>query len=111
MVLALLIGAGFLAKPVWWQLRDYCAARFARQAGTAMQGKNWPVSVVGLPTATSVESTAVRRVKRCLGHAPADRLVFAADCGLSQTARWAAKRKLAAMCGGVRVLRNELGLA
>lgn len=52
-----------------------------------------------------------RRVKRCLEHAPADRLVFAPDCGLSQTARWAAKRKLAAMCAGVAAVRKELGLA
>lgn len=52
-----------------------------------------------------------RRVKRCLEHAPADRLVFAPDCGLSQTARWAAKRKLAAMCAGVAAARKELGLA
>ena len=52
-----------------------------------------------------------RRVKRCLEFAPADRLVFAPDCGLSQTARWAAKRKLANMVAGVRQVRRELGLA
>ena len=34
------------------------------------------------------------RVRLCLKHAPAERLVFAPDCGLSQTARWAAKQKL-----------------
>jgi 5-methyltetrahydropteroyltriglutamate--homocysteine methyltransferase len=51
-----------------------------------------------------------RRVKRCLEFAPADRLVFAPDCGLSQTARWAAKRKLVAMCAGVRQVRKQLGL-
>lgn len=44
----------------------------------------------------------VRRVKLCLEHAPADRLSFAPDCGLSQTARWAAKQKLANMVEGVR---------
>ncbi len=42
------------------------------------------------------------RVRRCLQYAPADRLSFAPDCGLSQTARWAAKRKLAALAEGVR---------
>ena len=46
-----------------------------------------------------------RRVKRCLEFAPADRLVFAPDCGLSQTARWAAKRKLASMVAGVKQVR------
>jgi len=50
------------------------------------------------------------RVKLCLEHAPAERLVFAPDCGLSQTARWAAKRKLKNMVEGVRQARRELGL-
>ena len=45
------------------------------------------------------------RVKACLQHAPADRLSFAPDCGLSQTARWAAKRKLADMVEGVHAVR------
>ncbi|MBN8247812.1 MAG: methionine synthase, partial [Verrucomicrobia bacterium] len=49
-----------------------------------------------------------RRVRRCLEHAPADRLVLAPDCGLSQTARWAARRKLAAMVEGVRQVRRTL---
>lgn len=51
-----------------------------------------------------------RRVRRCLEHAPAERLVFAPDCGLSQTARWAAKRKLANLVAGVGKVRRELGL-
>lgn len=49
------------------------------------------------------------RVRQCLQHAPADRLSFAPDCGLSQTARWAAKQKLSNMCEGVRRVRKELG--
>jgi 5-methyltetrahydropteroyltriglutamate--homocysteine methyltransferase len=49
------------------------------------------------------------RVRRCLKYAPADRLVFAPDCGLSQTARWAAKQKLINMVEGVKVVRKELG--
>ena len=48
------------------------------------------------------------RVRLCLRHAPADRLVFAPDCGLSQTARWAARRKLANMVEGTRIVRNEI---
>ena len=48
------------------------------------------------------------RVRHCLEHAPADRLAFAPDCGLSQTARWAAKRKLAAMVAGVEIVRATL---
>ena len=49
------------------------------------------------------------RVRLCLKHAPAERLVFAPDCGLSQTARWAAKQKLANMVSGVRLVKKELG--
>lgn len=48
------------------------------------------------------------RVRRCLKFAPADRLSFAPDCGLSQTARWAAKQKLRNMVEGVRRVRTEL---
>jgi 5-methyltetrahydropteroyltriglutamate--homocysteine methyltransferase len=42
------------------------------------------------------------RVKLCLKHAPAERLAFAPDCGLSQTARWAARQKLKNMVDGVQ---------
>lgn len=51
------------------------------------------------------------RVRRCLQHAPAERLSFAPDCGLSQTARWAAKQKLSNMVLGVQAVRRELGLS
>lgn len=51
----------------------------------------------------------IERVKLCLQHAPAERLSFAPDCGLSQTARWAAKRKLVNMVVGVQAVREELG--
>jgi 5-methyltetrahydropteroyltriglutamate--homocysteine methyltransferase len=54
-----------------------------------------------------VEEVA-RRVRLCLEHAPADRLSFAPDCGLSQTARWAAKQKLKNMVAGVHLVRDEI---
>lgn len=50
------------------------------------------------------------RVRKCLQFAPAERLSFAPDCGLSQTARWAAKLKLKNMVAGVRRVREELRL-
>lgn len=50
------------------------------------------------------------RVRECLHYAPAERLSFAPDCGLSQTARWAARRKLANMCAGVQIVRDEIGV-
>lgn len=46
------------------------------------------------------------RVRLCLKHAPAEQLAFAPDCGLSQTARWASKRKLANMVAGVELIRR-----
>lgn len=50
------------------------------------------------------------RIRACLKFAPADRLSFAPDCGLSQTARWAAKLKLKNMVAGAKLVRKELGL-
>ncbi len=51
------------------------------------------------------------RVRLCVKYAPAEKLSFAPDCGLSQTARWAARQKLANMVSGVAIVRKELGLA
>lgn len=51
------------------------------------------------------------RVRLCLRYAPPERLSFAPDCGLSQTARWAARQKLHNMVAGVDIVRRELGLA
>jgi len=49
-------------------------------------------------------------VRACLKHAPAEKLVFAPDCGLSQTARWAARQKLANMVAGVAQVKKDLKL-
>jgi 5-methyltetrahydropteroyltriglutamate--homocysteine methyltransferase len=48
------------------------------------------------------------RVRLFLGLAPPERLVFSTDCGLSQTARWAARQKLANLVAGVRAVNDEL---
>ena len=50
------------------------------------------------------------RVRQCLAFAPPERLSFAPDCGLSQTARWAARLKLKNMVAGVHQFREALGL-
>ncbi len=50
------------------------------------------------------------RVHRCLSYAPPERLSFAPDCGLSQTARWASRLKLQNMVSGVKMVRKELGI-
>jgi len=48
------------------------------------------------------------RVRLCLKFATPERLSFAPDCGLSQTARWAARMKLKNMVAGVKRVREEL---
>jgi 5-methyltetrahydropteroyltriglutamate--homocysteine methyltransferase len=50
------------------------------------------------------------RVRAALQYAPPERLAFAPDCGLSQTARWAARQKLRNLVAGVRLVRQELRL-
>jgi 5-methyltetrahydropteroyltriglutamate--homocysteine methyltransferase len=45
------------------------------------------------------------RIKKCLQYVPADKLAIAPDCGLSQTARWASKLKIASMCQAAREMR------
>lgn len=50
----------------------------------------------------------VERINLCLKYVPADKLSVAPDCGLSQTARWAAKKKLINMVEGARKVREKL---
>jgi 5-methyltetrahydropteroyltriglutamate--homocysteine methyltransferase len=46
------------------------------------------------------------RIRACLRHVPPERLSVSPDCGLSQTARWAARRKLTNMVEGVQRVRQ-----
>jgi 5-methyltetrahydropteroyltriglutamate--homocysteine methyltransferase len=48
----------------------------------------------------------VERIKLCLKYVPAERLSVAPDCGLSQTARWAARKKLQSMVEGAKRVRG-----
>lgn len=50
----------------------------------------------------------VERIKLCLKYVPADKLSVAPDCGLSQTARWASRKKLANMVLGAQKVREQL---
>ncbi|MGF1634164.1 MAG: methionine synthase [Phycisphaerae bacterium] len=74
-------------------------------------GKDAAVGIIDVKSyhIESPEEVAAR-VRACLEHAPADKLVFAPDCGLSQTARWAARRKLASLVEGCGIVRKEQGL-
>jgi 5-methyltetrahydropteroyltriglutamate--homocysteine methyltransferase len=46
------------------------------------------------------------RIRSCLRHAPAERLSVSPDCGLSQTARWASRRKLESLVAGAHRARS-----
>jgi len=89
--------------------REYSELDVIRQI--AESGKVAAVGIVDVKSyhVESAEEIEVR-VQQCLAHAPADALAFAPDCGLSQTARWAAVRKIVNMVEGVRRVRRTLGL-
>jgi len=48
------------------------------------------------------------RIRACLRYVAPERLSVSPDCGLSQTARWAAQRKLQNMVEGSRLVRESL---
>jgi 5-methyltetrahydropteroyltriglutamate--homocysteine methyltransferase len=52
----------------------------------------------------------MERIDKCLKYVPAEKLAVAPDCGMSQTARWATRQKLANMCEAARQTRKKLGV-
>lgn len=48
------------------------------------------------------------RIRMCVRYVEPERLSVSPDCGLSQTARWAAQQKLANMVEGARLVRESL---
>jgi 5-methyltetrahydropteroyltriglutamate--homocysteine methyltransferase len=77
----------------------------------AEQGTDVAVGIIDVKSYyIETPGDVAERVRLCLKYAPAEKLSFAPDCGLSQTARWAAKQKLANMVTGVSIVRRELGL-
>ena len=48
------------------------------------------------------------RIRKVLEFVAPDKLTITPDCGFSQTARWAARRKLVAMVAGTAIVRREL---
>lgn len=50
----------------------------------------------------------IDRIRICLQHVLPDRLSVAPDCGLSQTARWAAQQKLNNMVEGANIVRESI---
>ena len=55
------------------------------------------------------EQDVVERIEQCLRYVPAEKLAVAPDCGLSQTARWAARKKLEHMVRGTKIVRQKIG--
>jgi len=49
------------------------------------------------------------RLGQVLAHVPAGRVTVTADCGFSALPRWLARRKLAALVAGARLVRASLG--
>jgi len=45
------------------------------------------------------------RISKCLQYIPTEKLAVASDCGMSQTARWATKQKIANMCEAAKSMR------
>lgn len=79
--------------------------------GTIAQRTDVAVGIIDVKSyyIETVEDVGAR-ARACLNHAPPDRLSFAPDCGLSQTARWAAKQKLRNLVAGVRSVKKDLGM-
>ena len=83
----------------------------AEIVGTIAETKDVAVGVIDVKSYyVETPEDVANRVRHFLRFAPPERLAFSTDCGLSQTARWAAKAKLHNLVEGVRIVRGELGL-
>jgi 5-methyltetrahydropteroyltriglutamate--homocysteine methyltransferase len=49
-----------------------------------------------------------QRIQACLKYVPVDKLAVAPDCGLSQTARWAARKKLVNLVRGAQLVKGKV---
>src|SRR5690349_1535043 len=84
--------------------REFAELEVIEQVAAA--GKDVGVGVIDvksyyLETPEDVE----QRVRDCLRFVPPERLSVSPDCGLSQTARWAARSKLESLVAGARRVR------
>jgi 5-methyltetrahydropteroyltriglutamate--homocysteine methyltransferase len=81
----------------------------AEIVGTVAERKDVAVGVIDVKSYW-IESpeTVAERARHFLQFAPAERLALSTDCGLSQTARWAARQKLANLVAGAQIAGAEL---
>ena len=74
-------------------------------AAVADAGKDVAVGVVDVKSYyIETPDDVAARATQCLAYVSPDRLLLAPDCGLSQTARWAARRKIEALVAGARLV-------
>jgi 5-methyltetrahydropteroyltriglutamate--homocysteine methyltransferase len=85
--------------------REFAELEVIEQVAAA--GKDVNVGVIDVKS-YYIESPedVEERIRAALRYVPPERLSVAPDCGLSQTARWAARRKLANMVEGARRVRQ-----
>jgi 5-methyltetrahydropteroyltriglutamate--homocysteine methyltransferase len=80
----------------------------AELVGSIAETKDAAVGVIDVKSSyVEPPELVADRVRHFLRYAPPGRLVVSTDCGLSQTARWAARAKLANLVAGVRIVREE----
>lgn len=80
-------------------------------AQIAASGKRAAVGIIDVKSYyIETPEDVADRVRMCLQYVKPEQLSLAPDCGLSQTARWAARRKLQNMVAGVNLIKSELGL-
>jgi 5-methyltetrahydropteroyltriglutamate--homocysteine methyltransferase len=86
--------------------REFAELELIQEIG---REKDVGVGVVDVKS-SYVESAddVAERVRACLRFVAPERLSVSPDCGLSQTARWAARGKLAALVDGARRVRQSL---
>jgi 5-methyltetrahydropteroyltriglutamate--homocysteine methyltransferase len=84
--------------------REFAELEVIEQVAAA--GKDVGVGVIDVKSYyVETPEDVEERVRACLRHVPAERLSVSPDCGLSQTARWAARRKLQSLVEGARRAR------
>jgi 5-methyltetrahydropteroyltriglutamate--homocysteine methyltransferase len=85
--------------------REFSELEVIEQVAAA--GKDVGVGVIDVKSYyVESPSDVEERVRACMQYVPADRLSVSPDCGLSQTARWASRRKLASLVEGARRARD-----
>ena len=87
--------------------REFAELEVIEQVAAA--GKDVGVGVIDVKS-YYIESPedVEERIRACLEYVPPERLSVSPDCGLSQTARWAARRKLASLVEGAKRVRAAL---